>query len=186
MIIGEKVRFRAIEREDLPTFVRWLNDPEVRQGLIIYLPLSQVEEEQWFEGVLKRSPDERPMVIEIATGDEWVAVGNCNIFDIDWRVRCAEVGIFIGEKRYWNQGFGTETMKLLLKHGFRTLNLNRIFLKVYENNPRALRAYEKVGFIHEGCLRQAHYYDGKYVDAHIMSVLRQEWEDSEHGKYATE
>lgn len=45
MIVGKKTRLRAIEREDIPTFVRWLNDPEVRQYLEIYLPMSMAEEE---------------------------------------------------------------------------------------------------------------------------------------------
>ncbi len=50
MITGERIRFRSVERDDLPTFVNWLNDPEVRQGTLIYLPFSLVEEENWFEG----------------------------------------------------------------------------------------------------------------------------------------
>jgi RimJ/RimL family protein N-acetyltransferase len=86
------------------------------------------------------------------------------------------VGIFIGEKSLWNQGYGTEVMKLLLKHGFHTLNLNRIALEVYENNPRAVRSYEKAGFVHEGCKRQGMYKDGHYIDILLMSVLRSEWQ----------
>ena len=53
MIIGDQIRFRSIEKEDLPYFVKWLNDPEVRQGLSMIMPLSQAEEEDWFEGLLK-------------------------------------------------------------------------------------------------------------------------------------
>lgn len=179
MILGKNIRLRAIERADLPMFTRWLNDPEVRHGLQIFLPLSLAEEEQWFEGMLKRQPEERPLVIEINEGKEWVAVGNCSLFDIDWRNRSAEVGIFIGEKRYWNQGYGTASVKLLLKHGFEALNLNRIFLRVHENNPRAARAYEKAGFVLEGRMRQAHYQEGEYFDELAMSILRSEWKDQQ-------
>jgi RimJ/RimL family protein N-acetyltransferase len=89
------------------------------------------------------------------------------------------VGIFIGDKKYWSLGYGTEAMKLVLKHGFETLNLNRIFLRVYENNPRAIRSYEKAGYVHEGRMRQGHYQDGQYVDVLFMSVLRSEWENLE-------
>jgi len=67
---------------------------------------------------------------------------------------------------------------LLLRHGFLTLNLNRVFLRVFETNPRAIRSYEKAGFIHEGRLRQAEFRDGQYVDILLMSVLRSEWEDA--------
>jgi RimJ/RimL family protein N-acetyltransferase len=66
----------------------------------------------------------------------------------------------------------------MLKHGFDTLNLNRIALRVFKNNPRAIRSYEKAGFVHEGRLRQEHYQNGEYVDVFIMSILRTEWGDS--------
>jgi RimJ/RimL family protein N-acetyltransferase len=67
-------------------------------------------------------------------------------------------------------------MTLLLKHGFEILNLNRIMLQVYEDNPRAIRCYEKVGYKHEGRLRQARYWNGEYLDILIMSVLKEEWD----------
>ncbi len=175
MILGERIRLRAIEKEDLPLFVGWLNDPEVRHGLSLYLPLSHAEEELWFEGLLKRAPEERALMIEIDDQGAWLPVGNIGLFGIDWRVRSAEVGIVIGDKSHWNQGYGTETMRLALKHGFETLNLNRIFLRVYEENPRAIHAYEKAGYVYEGCMRQAHYKYGTYSDVHFMSVLREEW-----------
>ncbi len=177
MIYGQRIRLRHVEREDLPRFVDWLNDPEVRQGLAMHLPISQVEEEQWFENILKRDNDERPLVIEVKGQDGWTMIGNSGFFNIDWRNRCAELGIFIGNKTFWNQGYGTETMGLLLHHGFTTLNLHRIFLRVYEENPRAVRAYEKAGFVREGCMRQAEFRDGKYLDVLLMSVLRPEWQE---------
>ena len=126
MIIGDQVRFRAIEKEDLPYFVKWLNDPDVQSGLSLYLPLSLAEEEKWFEEILKRDANERPVAIEIQPDpniNEWIFVGNCGLFGIDWQNRYAEVGIHIGEKDFWDQGFGTRAMKLLndvfAKKGFR-------------------------------------------------------------------
>jgi RimJ/RimL family protein N-acetyltransferase len=178
MIYGENIRLRAIDRQDLPRFVEWLNDPEVRRGLLLHLPMSRAEEENWFEDMLKRPAVEHPLVIEIQEGTEWIMIGNCGIHNVDWRCRSAEVGIFIGEKRLWNRGYGTNAMRLLLKHGFETLNLNRIALEVYENNPRAVRSYEKSGFVHEGRKRKAMFIEGKYHDILIMSVLREEWRAS--------
>jgi diamine N-acetyltransferase len=175
MIYGERIRLRAVEREDLPRFAAWLNDPEVLEGLLLYLPLSRQDEENWYESMLKRPPDEHPMVIEVQQADGWLPIGDCGFINIDWRCRSGEVGIFIGEKQLWNQGYGTDAMRLLLQHGFDTLNLNRIALDVYVTNLRALRAYEKVGFVHEGCKRQAVFKNGKYVDILQMSVLREEW-----------
>ena len=177
MIYGKRIRLRHVEREDLPRFVAWLNDPEVRHGLAMYLPLSQVEEEQWFENVLKRERDEQPLVIEVEGQDGCTMIGNSGFFNIDWRNRSAELGIVIGDKAYWNKGYGTEVMRLLLHHGFTTLNLHRIFLRVFEGNPRAIRAYEKAGFVHEGRMRQAEFRDDKYLDVLLMSVLRPEWQE---------
>lgn len=177
MIYSERVRLRSIEREDLPRFVAWLNDPEVRQGISIYLPFSLAEEEGWFEDVLKNPPVERPLVIELRVGEVWEPIGSCGFLNLDWKNRSSELGISIGEKRYWNQGYGTEVMKLLLKHGFQTLNLNRIYLRVFADNPRAIRAYEKAGFVHEGCFRQAEYHLGHYIDVLFMSVLCTEWKE---------
>lgn len=176
MIYGEGIRLRAPERSDLENFVAWLNDPEVRQGLSLYLPLSMGEEEKWYQGMLERPSAEHPLVIEIQLGDAWKPVGNCGFHAIDWRSRSSEVGIFIGEKSLWNQGFGTSAMRLLLKVGFDTLNLNRIFLRVHSDNPRAIRSYEKVGFVHEGIFRQGEYKDGRFIDIFFMSVLRSEWQ----------
>jgi diamine N-acetyltransferase len=177
LIYGENIRLRAPERSDIPQFVAWLNDPEVIAGLLIALPMSQAEEEEWFENMIKRPAVEHPLTIEVREGDAWMMIGNCGFHNIDWRCHSAEVGIFIGDKHYWNRGYGTEAMCLLLQHGFNTLNLNRIALEVYRANPRAIRSYEKAGFIHEGCKRQGIYKDGQYIDILLMSVLRSEWRE---------
>jgi RimJ/RimL family protein N-acetyltransferase len=177
LITRERVRLRAPSRDDIPRFVVWLNDPEVRQGLSLYLPLSMDEEQAWFENMIKRPAEERPMVIEIRSGESWTPVGNCGFHQVDWRNRSGEVGIFIGEKTYWNQGIGTEVMVMLVEHGFATLNMNRIFLRVFADNLRAIRSYEKTGFVHEGRMRQAEYHGGQYVDVLFMSILRSEWQD---------
>jgi RimJ/RimL family protein N-acetyltransferase len=176
MIYGQRVRLRPPERGDIPHFAAWLNDPEVRSGLALYLPLSLVEEELWFENMIKSPAPEHPLVIEIKDNGDWTTVGNCGFHQIDWRNRSAEVGIFIGEKAYWNMGYGTEVMCLLLAHGFNTLNLHRIGLRVFENNRGAIRSYEKAGFQNEGRLRQAEFQEGKYWDVRLMSVLRSDWE----------
>jgi ribosomal protein S18 acetylase RimI-like enzyme len=86
----------------------------------------------------------------------------------------------IGEKSTWNQGYGTDTMRTLLQHGFETLNLHRIWLQVYAKNPRGIRAYEKPASCMKVIFRQAHYQHGKYFDVHLMSVLRDEWRRSKY------
>ena len=175
MILGPGIRFRAIEKEDLPLFVEWLNDPEVNENLLINLPLSLDAEEKWYQSVMARAAESRPLVIEVPQGQAWQPIGVVGLEGIEWTNRSAELGLFIGVKSLWQKGYGQKTLLLMLKHGFETLNLNRIFLHVFETNPRGIHAYEKVGFVHEGRLRQAMYRNGRYLDVFIMSVLREEW-----------
>jgi RimJ/RimL family protein N-acetyltransferase len=177
MISGESVRLRGVEESDIDKFVTWLNDPEVIQNLLIFWPLTMKQEEKWFEELSKREPYEQPLAIEIKTDTGWELVGNSSLQKFDWITRCAEAGIFIGNKAHWGKGFGSEAMKLLLQFGFNRLNLNRIYLHVFETNPRAIRSYEKVGFKHEGRLRQDFYKNGQYIDVLIMGILRSEWEN---------
>jgi diamine N-acetyltransferase len=180
MIFGDRIRFRAVEKEDLPLFVKWLNDPEVRRGILLHNPVSQTEENGWYERMLQRPVDEHVMVIDVKESltepgeDNWKIIGSLAFDQIDWHIRAAEMGILIGDKTYWNQGYGTEAVRLLCLHGFNTLNLNRIYLHVFENNPGAIRAYEKAGFIHEGRERQAEYMDGQFIDVLRMSILKSE------------
>jgi RimJ/RimL family protein N-acetyltransferase len=179
MIYGERLRFRAAEQEDLPIFVEWLNDPEVRRGLDMFLPMSKVREEKWFEAMLERPEEAHVLIIEAKKRANWLMIGSCGLMNIDWKARNAEIGIMIGDKSYWNKGYGTEAMQLILRHGFETLNLHRLDLRVYEDNPRAIRAYEKAGFVHEGRLREGEYSEGHYMDVLLMSVLRTEWQQAQ-------
>ncbi len=176
MIYTENMRLRAVERGDIESFYRWINDPDVNDGLAIYLPMSLSDEQAWFENLAKREKAEKPLSIEIRESKDWRLIGNCAFFDIDWRVRCAELGIMLGEKTIWNRGHGSTAVRLLCKHGFETLNLNRIFLHVHESNPRAIRTYEKCGFVHEGRLRQANFKHGHYEDMLLMGMLASEWQ----------
>ncbi len=182
MIYGKRIRLRGIEKTDIPVYYEWINDPEVRQGLSLYLPMSMSDEEQWFESVRQSEPAARPLAIERLHQRKWRLIGNCGFFNIEWTNRAAELGIMIGDKSVWNQGYGTETVRLLLQHGFETLNFHRIFLRVYATNPRAIRSYEKAGFVHEGSLREALYQHGTYTDIHVMSVLYSEWKGPREGK----
>ncbi len=178
-LFGPRIRLRAAEKGDIPDFLRWINDPEVTENLLLVYPMSHVEEENWFENMMKSDPVSHVMVIDIPTENNahpWRAIGTCQLHNVNWRVGSAEIGIMIGEKSFWNQGYGTETMKRLLKHGFESLNFHRMWLRVYERNARGIRAYEKAGFKHEGTFREAEYANGAYFNVDIMSVLRHEWQ----------
>jgi RimJ/RimL family protein N-acetyltransferase len=179
MITYKRIRFRSAERGDIPLFTRWMNDPEVIAGLTVYRPLSMASEENWFDNMMKKPDDEQIFVIEICPEGEWIPIGTCDYHAIDWRSRNTEVGIAIGAKEWWSKGYGSEAMELLVKYGFETLNMHRVWLRVFERNKGAIRAYEKVGFVHEGQMREMDYKDGQYHNLLIMSVLRQEYHPAE-------
>ncbi|NLT43555.1 MAG: GNAT family N-acetyltransferase [Anaerolineae bacterium] len=172
---GTLVRLRPIAREDLPRFVAWIADPEVRRFLSFYRPVSLDAEEHWLEG-LSKAGNQEVFAIETLEGRH---IGSVGLHDIHPRYRCAEAGIFIGEREYWNKGYGTDAMRLLLDFGFGQLNLHRIFLHVHAGNQRAIRSYDKCGFVREGLLRQAVYKDGEYQDVIVMAILKAEYRSIE-------
>ena len=170
---GEKTRLRPVEREDLPRYVRWFGDPEVRRHLLAYLPFSLAQEERWYEGLLDRLESGHDVLLAVDTA-EGVHIGNIGLHDIDWKNRSAELGIVIGDKEYWGQGFGTDAVRTMLRVAFEEMNLHRVCLRVDADNARAIRCYEKCGFETEGVLRDATFREGQYHDMHLMSILRSE------------
>jgi RimJ/RimL family protein N-acetyltransferase len=180
MILGQRIRLRPIDKDDLPRFVKWLGNPELRGYLAQYLPYGQAQEERWYDrnvgaGDLQAwAIDAQPA--DMAVGP-WIHIGSCGFHDMDSRSRVGELGIMLGAD-YWSQGYGTDATQTLVAWGFYTLNLNRVYLRVFADNARAIRCYEKVGFRLEGRLRQDNFYNGVYRDTLIMGVLRSDWEQA--------
>jgi diamine N-acetyltransferase len=174
MLYGERVRLRAIEREDIPTFVRWFNDPEVRRYLLMSEPMSKAKEERWFEAQLE-AQDQFIFAIEALVDEEWIHIGNVGLLRVDWKNRLSALGIALGEKEYWGQGYGTDATRTMLRFAFEELGLQRVELTVFDFNVRAVRCYERVGFQHEGTRRQALFRDGRYHDVHLMAILQEEF-----------
>jgi RimJ/RimL family protein N-acetyltransferase len=172
---GEKVELTAVQREDLSKYVEWLNDWEISQFLIpgIPAPMNLEDETSWFENRHKR---EGNYVFAIRTLAEHRLIGNCGLNGVDFKNRSATFGIFIGDKNFHSQGFGTDATRTLLRFAFEQLGLNRVDLWVYEFNPRAMRAYEKAGFKRVGAKRQGLYRNGKFYDEYLMDILREEWD----------
>lgn len=174
MIIGKTVRLRPIERDDLPRFVDWFSDPDVRRHLSIYKPFSLAQEERWFENMTQSLERQEQVLMAIETA-EGVHIGNVGLHAINWKDRCAELGIVIGDKAYWGQGYGTDAIQTFLGLAFGEMNLHRVFLRVDADNARGIRCYEKVGFQSEGVLRQVVFREGRYHDQYMMSILESEF-----------
>jgi RimJ/RimL family protein N-acetyltransferase len=179
MLLGQRVRLRPIEKDDVPRFVKWLADEEIRSFLSQHLPFSLVQEERWYEENLKAREEQAWAIDAQPEGaglEPWEHIGSCGFFNLNWRCRRAEAGILIGAREHWGEGYGTDALRTLVHWGFYTLNLNRIYLRVFQDNARAVRCYQKVGFVEEGCLRQDDYRNGAYRDTLLMSMLRPEWD----------
>lgn len=181
MILGERVLLRRVERDDLPRFAAWLNDPDVRRHLALVYPMSMANEEAWYEASLRAEQAVQPYALDVraqspSAGPDpaWTHVGGLGFHTVDWPDRSAELGIVIGNREFWGAGYGTDATRTLVRWGFDELNLNRVWLRVLEDNPRGIRCYEKVGFRVEGRLRQDRFREGRYVDTIIMGILRGE------------
>lgn len=173
MFEGDLVRLAQISRDNLPAYKRWMRDYEVQHFLArIPTPITDEAEEAWFESVAKGTDD---YIFAIRTLDDDTLIGNCGLHGIDVKNRLAEFGIVIGEKAYWGRGYGTDAARVILHFAFDELNLNRVELDVYDFNPRAIRSYEKVGFVHEVTRREALFRGGEYHDVHRMGILQNEW-----------
>jgi len=171
MLRGERVLLRANERDDLPRYVRWLNDPAVLEYFGFYRPLSLRQEEQWYESMLQ---DRSTLNFAIEVDGEHV--GGCGFSNINHQDRNAEVGLFIGVKEMWGQGIGADTLRALLRYGFDYLNLHRIYLRFFAGNDRGQRCYEKVGFKAEGRFREHSFRHGRWIDEVRMGILEDEWQ----------
>ena len=171
-LAGNKVRIRNITRADIPLLVKWKNDPEIAD-LVRGAPINttfEIESRRYEKGLGEY--DTLRLIIESLTGS---SIGFISLGSIDKENRKAEVGMLIGEKRMWNQGFGTDALVTLLRHLFLELDFHRVGLEVFEYNVRAKKVYEKIGFSIEGLERQGLYRNGRFYDIILMGILRDEF-----------
>ena len=172
-LIGTKVYLRPLEREDAPVIAPWFNDPEIRRMLRRQQPINLISEEEY---IAKAYRSEHDLVLGISVQETDRLIGAAGLHGIDFTNRHAMFGISIGVKEDWDHGHGTEATALMLQHAFETLNLNRVWLYVYEDNERGIKVYERIGFQREGVLRQDLFRNGRYWDTVTMAILREEWE----------
>jgi RimJ/RimL family protein N-acetyltransferase len=102
-------------------------------------------------------------------------IGNVGFPKLDYINRIAEIGLFIGDKNYWGNGYGRQALELLLDFGFNLLNMNNIYLRVYSFNTPALNCYKKIGFKEAGKLRGAKIIVGVKYDEIYMDMLAEEF-----------
>ena len=169
---GPRLLLRAREVEDAEFYQAGLSRPEIRAHLAVYLPIGRAAEREWLEAA-GRSKEAVGFTIALREGGR--PIGGCELRLGPSPHRTADLGIALFDDEFLGRGYGTEALRLLLAYGFDTLNLHRIELKVYENNPRAARCYEKCGFRREGRLREARWWAGRWWEVDLYGLLDRDW-----------
>ena len=171
---GRLIVLRRHRPENLRAFARWYSDPEIaRLTRYQQSPLSHDEVQRFFYSRIMGS-DFLAMAIHVRETDR--LIGTCAFSQLDGDNGSTLYHITIGEPDAWGKGYGTEATELMLAHAFTRLALHRVGLTVFEFNARAIKAYEKCGFVEEGRARQAILREGRFWDEIHMSVLLDEWE----------
>lgn len=178
---GKLVRLAAPREDDVQVLARWSHDAEYLRAVDTDLarPISTEEAARSFPG-----SDANTVAFRIRTLEDDRLIGFVSIHSIEWNNRAALLAIGIGQREYRGRGYGTDALRLVLRYAFDELNLLRLGLDVISNNTAAIRTYEKVGFVHEGCMRRAVLRDGCHHDRLIMGLLRDEWQKHLAGRSA--
>ncbi len=172
-ITGPTVVLRRHVPENLTAFRRWYADREIaRLARYQESPMRPEEIERFFRARAV-GPDALSMGVHIRETDR--LIGTCAFSQLDPDNGSALYHITIGESDAWGHGYGTEATQLMLDHAFGTLGLHRIALFVFEFNVRAVRAYQRCGFVIEGRARESIWRDGRWWDELAMSVLESDW-----------
>lgn len=170
-IRGKKTNLRPLEKADAARCYRWINDREVSRFLLREKPVTMSAEEKWIESLSERKND-FTFAIETLSG---VHIGNMGIHNINWVDGTAVTGAIIGEKAYWNKGFGTDAKMHLLEYAFNTLNLRKILSRVLSLNPRSIAYSKHCGYKEEGRLKKQIFRDGAYHDEVILALTKEDW-----------
>ena len=155
--------------EDSSLLFEWINNHDLVVFNAPFRPISEVEHRAWFGSISERKNLAFFMIEHVETA---TAIGSCQLLNIHPVHRSADLQIRIGCAGFQNQGVGSEAVRQLVGFGFSELQLHRIALHVFATNQRAIRAYEKNGFVREGLLRQAACIDGQWLDVICMAKLR--------------
>lgn len=175
MIRGDLVSLHAVEKEDLSKLQGWRNNQEFRKHFREYREINSARQESWFEEKVIKDPTTLMFSIRRNTDNE--LLGCCGFVYINWVHRHADLSLYIGwDDSYIDElGYAEESCRLLLKYGFDELALNKVWTEIYEFDEKKKALYDKIGFHQDGLLRQNYWYDGKWWDSRILSLLENEF-----------
>lgn len=173
-LVGKKLYLSPRSLEDAEQYTEWMNDFETTDYTGRSHQIMTIEAEKKY---LEEKIDEESTFAVIDIKNDKL-IGTVGLHKVNHFKRTATLGIFIGDKNYRNNGYGTEAIRLILDYGFNYLNLNNIKLDLMEFNERALACYKKCGFKEYGRRRKCEFINGKYYDTIEMDILAEEFKDS--------
>ena len=169
----QSIGIRFITKEYTEHILRWRNAPSVIEHFVYRKPLTKEEHLRWLETQVATGKVAQFIIEETESKKP---IGSVYLRDIDTIHQKAEFGIFIGDDAVRGKGYGTQATFLILQYAFEKLELNKVTLRVFAKNQRAIHCYKKVGFIEDGRFRDDVYIDGEFHDMVFMSILKKEWE----------
>ncbi|MBN1375792.1 MAG: GNAT family N-acetyltransferase [Dehalococcoidia bacterium] len=152
---GKKVRLRSRKIEDCANEFRWRTDDELcRLDTSVPVTFSYAEFLDRYSVALSYPGLTYTLAVDSLEG---MHIGNCSLFNVDFVDGSTEIGILIGEKSYWNQGYGSDAVATFIQHIFDSSDIEKIFLRTLDWNMRAQNCFEKCGFVSHGTLIKGDY-----------------------------
>ncbi|MBU0986970.1 MAG: GNAT family N-acetyltransferase [Proteobacteria bacterium] len=181
VINGDRIFLREVELADVnQTYIQWMNDPEVTQYLESRFFPQSMESISAF--VKHQIEDPHVAFLAICLNENKLHIGNIKLGPVDVIHRFADVGLVVGDKKFWGKGYGNEAIGLVVKYAFQTLNLNKLVANCYQLNKGAIKAFRKNGFEIEGVWSKHHFCKGKYIDTVLLGILNPNRNDSDEDK----
>jgi RimJ/RimL family protein N-acetyltransferase len=169
MIRAGAVVLTELRTQDSAALRRWINDARTTRFNAPWRPVAPSAHEAWFESVGR---DPAKVALAIRAAPDGPALGVVQLLDIHPVHRSAQLTIRIGDEADRGKGYGVDALTGALDFAWRDLNLRRVWLHVFADNDRAIRAYARAGFVREGLLRGSAWIDGAWRDEIVMAVLR--------------
>jgi len=169
-----KVKLREKKLSDVRNDYKWQCDPELAgldaapvlaMSFSIYLL-------DYATALNHTTFNRYPLAVETLDGKH---IGNCTCYDIDEKKGEAQLGVMIGDRGYWDQGYGADTVNTMVDHVFQTTSLCRLYLKTLDWNQRAQKCFARCGFTPCGYLKR----DGNNFV--LMEFKREQWENRQGG-----
>lgn len=170
------IYLRKLKIKDAPLMLEWMHDPEIQkcfQKDMINMSLQQAED-FCRNSVFQNIPDEGRDIHYAIVNEQDEYLGTISLKDISLTNLSAEYAIST-RKCVQGKGIAQTATELILQKGFNELKLHRIYLNVLSNNKRAIRFYEKCGFVYEGEFREHLQRQGNVLSLKWYSMLENEF-----------